>query len=111
MRHSPLVQAGRFTVSVLSEQATGGECNTAAPGTQSRLLRVVAATWLAVRTTRLAAAVVFTSRRASSWRVGFVKSIERDFARLRVDFDYLYLNDVAEIENVFDLADAAVGHA
>ena len=43
--------------------------------------------------------------------VGLVETIERDFARLRVDLEDLHLHDVAQGEDIFNLAHAAVGDA
>ena len=71
----------------------------------------------AARTTVGALATTLATRGAS-WRrsaalgsLGLVEAIERDLAGLRVDLDDLYLDGVAHVEHVLDLADAAVGHA
>lgn len=42
---------------------------------------------------------------------GLVEAVERYLARLRVHLEHLDFDDVAEVQHVLDLADAAVGNA
>ena len=44
---------------------------------------------------------------ASFGSFGLVETVEGDFARLRIDFEDLYLDDIAEVEHVLDFIDAA----
>ena len=43
--------------------------------------------------------------------IGLLETVEGDLAGLGVDLDDLDFDGIAEIEDVFDLADASVGHA
>ena len=44
-------------------------------------------------------------------RIGLVQTIKGNLSRLRIDFNDFNLNNIAQVQDVFDLAYAAVCHA